>query len=150
MLLLQVQPSDTTAQTIKAASDTVGINGVWDSFIIPIAILFFFSLVKYVTGKVMKRSIWFDFASETAIDILTVFVSFIIGRYFMTTTSQDVLITSVGKILVIVVIAIILSLIRVWVNDFMKKSEPEIWKAGGLLVLEYVLSVFCIVMIFKF
>lgn len=150
MLLLQAQPSDSTVQTIKAVSDAVGVNGVWDSFIIPIAILLFFSLVKYVTGKVMQKNIWFDFASETAIDILTVFVSFIIGRFFMTTTSQDVLITSAGKIFIVVVIAIFLSLIRVWVNEFMKKSEPEIWKAGGLLALEYVLSVLCIVMIFKF
>lgn len=149
MLLLQAQSSSTTAQTIKLVSDTAEVVGVWDSFVIPIAIVLYFSLNKYVTGKVIKKSVWFDFASETAIDILAVFVAFIIGRFFLTTTSQYVLILNAGKIFIIAVLSIILSLIRVRVNSMMLKSDPSFWKAGGLLILEYVLCIGCIIMIFK-
>lgn len=150
MLLLQVQPPDTAGHALKAVSDAAETIGVWDSIIIPIAILLFFSLVKYVSGRIANRSIWFDFAAEVAIDILTVFVAFIIGRYFMSSTAQDILITSTGKIAVIVLVAIILSLLRAGVNDAMLKSDPKFFKAGGLLLLEYILSVSCIIMIFKF
>lgn len=150
MLLLQAQPTDTTSQALKVVSDVAESSGIWDSFVIPIAILVFFSLIKYVSGRLMNKIRWFDFAAETAIDLLTVLVAFIIGRYFLTTTSQDVLISSTGKIFIIGVVGIILSLIRVGVNNCMLKSEPALYKAGGLLVLEYSLSVFCIVMIFKF
>ena len=150
LLLQQVQLNDTTSQALKDATDVVKVSGIWDSIIIPVAILLFFSLVKYVSGRLMKKSIWFDFAAETAIDILTVFVAFIIGRFFLTTTASDVLISSMGKIAIIVVVAIILSLCRVGVNDYMCRSEPAFLKAGGLIFLEYVLSVCCIIMIFKF
>jgi hypothetical protein len=150
MLLLQVQQPDTTGYAIKAVSDATETVGVWDSIIIPIAILLFFSLVKYVSGRIANRSLWFDFAAEVAIDILTVFVAFIIGRYFLSSTPQNILITSMGKIVVIVVMAIILSLIRGGVNDAMLKSDPKLFKVGGLLLLEYILSVSCIIMIFKF
>ena len=150
MLLLQVQPIDTTSQALKAVSDVADSSGMWDSFLIPIAILVFFSLIKYVSGRLMNKSLWFDFLAETAIDILTVFVAFIIGRYYLTTTSQDVLISSTGKIAVIGVVAIILSLIRRGVNNCMFRSKPALLKAGGLLFLEYLLSVCCIIMIFKF
>lgn len=150
MMLLQVQPSDTTRQVIKAVSDAPETIGVWDSFIIPVAILLFFSLVKYGYGRVMNNSIWFDFAAEVAIDILTVFVAFIIGRYFLSSTDQTILITNMGKIVIIVIVAILLSLMRVGVNNAMRKSEPKLLKAGGLLCLEYILSVGCIIMIFKF
>lgn len=150
MLLLQAQPTDTTSQAMKAVSDIAESSGMWDSLVIPIAILVFFSLIKYVSGRLMNKSIWFDFAAETAIDILTVFVAFIIGRYFLTTTSQDVLISSTGKIAIIGVVAIILSLIRVGVNNYMLRSKPALLKAGGLLFLEYFLSVSSIIMIFKF
>ena len=150
MLLLQAQPTDTTSQAMKAVSDIAESSGMWDSLVIPIAILVFFSLIKYVSGRIMNKNIWFDFAAETAIDILTVFVAFIIGRYFLTTTSQDVLISSTGKIAIIGVVAIILSLIRVGVNNYMLRSKPALLKAGGLLFLEYFLSVSSIIMIFKF
>lgn len=148
MLLLQVQSSDTTQHAIKAVSDAAETIGIWDSIIIPIAILLFFSLVKYVSGQISNRSLWFDFAAEAAIDILTVFVAFIIGRYFLSSTAQTVLIISTGKIAIIAVVAIILSLIRVGVNKAMLKSDPQYVKAGGLLILEYILSVSCITMIF--
>ena len=150
MLLLQAQSTDTTTQVLKAVSDVAESSGMWDSLVIPIAILVFFSLIKYVSGRIMNKNIWFDFAAETAIDILTVFVAFIIGRYFLTTTSQDVLISSMGKIAIISVVAIILSLIRVEVNGYMFRSKPPLLKVGGLLFFEYCLSVFCIIMIFKF
>lgn len=150
MLLLQAQPTGTTSQFLKVVSEMSKSSGMWDSLVIPIAILVFFSLIKYVSGRIMNTHIWFDFAAETAIDILTVFVAFIIGRYFLTTTSQDVLISSTGKIAIIGVVAIILSLIRVGVNGYMLRSKPALLKAGGLLFLEYFLSVCCIIMIFKF
>lgn len=150
MLLLQEQSPVATGQAIKDVSDAAGTIGVWDSIIIPCAILLFFSLVKYFSGRIVNRNIWFDFFAEVAIDILTVFVAFIIGRHFMSSTTQNILITSTGKIAVIVVVAIILSLIRVGVNDAMLKSEPKLFKAGGLLILEYILSVSSIIMIFKF
>jgi len=150
MLLLQAQPTDATSQALKAVSDVAESSGMWDSLVIPIAILVFFSLIKYVSGRKMNNIIWFDFAAEAAIDILAVFVAFIIGRYFLTTTSQDVLISSSGKIAIMGVVAIILSLIRVGVNGYMLRSKPALLNAGGLLVLEYCLSVFCIIMIVKF
>jgi hypothetical protein len=150
MLFLQVNPSDTTRQAIKAVSDATQTIGVWDSIIIPVAILLFFSLIKYFTGRIAKNRIWFDFAAEAAIDILSVFVTFIIGRNFMSSTSSALLISSTGKIAIIAVVAIILSLIRVGVNKAMLKSNPELVKAGGLLLLEYSLSVSCVIMIFKF
>ncbi len=147
---MQAQPTDTTSQALKVVSDVTESSGMWDSLVIPVAILVFFSLIKYVSGRLMNKSIWFDFAAETAIDILTVFVAFIIGRYFLITTSQDVLISSTGKIAIIGVVAIILSLIRVGVNNYMLRSKPALLKAGGLLFLEYFLSVSCLIMIFKF
>ena len=150
MLLLQTQPTDSTSQVLKVVSEVAESSGMWDSLVIPIAILVFFSLIKYVSGRIINTHIWFDFAAETAIDILTVFVAFIIGRYFLTTTSQDVLISSMGKIAIISVVAIILSLIRVKVNGYMFRSKPPLLKVGGLLFFEYCLSVFCIIMIFKF
>lgn len=150
MILLQVPESDTTTQTLRVVSNVIEETGIWDSIVIPVAILLFFSLVKYVSGRMMKRDIWLDFAAETAIDILTVFVAFIIGRYFLTSTSQDVLISSAGKIFIIAVVAILLSLMRVWINGIMLNSKPKLCKAGFLLCLEYVLSVSCIIMIFKF
>lgn len=150
MSLLYVQPSDTIRQTIKAVSDVAETIGVWDSIITPVAILLFFSLVKYGYGRIMKKSTWFDFAAEMAIDILAVFVAFMIGRNFLSSTAPVILITSTGKMAIIVAVVLILSLIRGSVNNAMQKSEPKFIKAGGLLLLEYCLSVGCIIMIFIF
>lgn len=150
MLLLQIQPSDTISRSIKAISDTSEMAGIWDSFIIPLAILFFFSLIKYVTGTAFKTVVWFDFMAEMAIDVLSIFVAFVVGRYFLLSSSSDVLISNTGKIFVIVVVAIILSLFRVIVHNCMLKSKPNYWGAGAMLFLEYLFSVICIIMIFKF
>lgn len=153
MLLLQVQPPDSTGHFISKmveVSETTAINPeLWDSFIIPLSLLIFFSLIKYGQGVALKEIKWYDFAAEMAIDLLSIFGAYIVGRYLLVTSSSIVLLSSVGKVVILMFLAVVISLLRRLVHIFMDKSHPQYWGTGGILLLEYAIDVFCIILIFK-
>ena len=92
-----------TVDTLQAviavtdASKTVAMNSdIWGSIIVPFALLLFFSLAKYVVGVGIKDIRWIDFFAEIAIDMLSIFGAFIIGRYVILSSTSLVLISCMG------------------------------------------------------
>ena len=149
-----MQPSVDTTALVGAAADVSEVavknSEFWSSIVIPFALLLFFSLAKYVIGVGIKEIRWVDLFAEIAIDVLSIFGAFIIGRYFLTTSTQQVLMSCTGKLAVLIVMAFIVSLLRKGIHSLMSKSEPSYAGIGGLLLLEYALDIFCIIMIFIF
>lgn len=152
MVLLQ-NVNDGLAKAKDAVTMIVNSSGMnvelWGSIAMPIIILVFCSLAKYTIGVGLKEIKWFDLFAEMAIDVLTIFGTFVIGRYFLLTSSQSVLMSSSGKIGIMAVAIVIVAVFRRFANQFLLRSKPSYCGAGIMLFLEYLFDVLCIVLIFK-
>ena len=152
MVLLQMQVQDSVAQVADTLSNMYGLSVVdsmiWDSIVIPVALLVLVSLIKYTIGVDVKGIKWIDFFAEMSVDLLTVFGAFIIGRYFVLASSSFTLLLSIGKVLIIVCAIFFNSLLRRSMSQLIMQSKLSYFKIGYKLFLEYLIAICCLALIF--
>lgn len=123
-------------------------NGMWNTLCLPIAFLLFCASLKYFVGVKINEIEWVDFFAELAIDLLAVLASFIIGRYIVESSTNNVLIGCFAKLAWIAVFMVVLSLIRRKVNHLLQRSELQYFAIGFAVLLEYAFVVVCLFLIF--
>lgn len=164
MTVLQTSVIDSLSVSQTSVTDSLSLFGVdlsaligssemnaelLGAIVMPFIILLFCSLAKNVVAVGFKDIKWFDFFAEMAIDLLTIFGTFVIGRYFLITSSQAVLMSSSEKVGIIAIAILIVSVCRRAAHHLMQKSKPSYVGAGSMLFLEFLFDVLCFIVVLK-
>lgn len=153
MLLLQLTSDtasnvvDSVANTISATSQAAKIFSMLDVLIMPLILLCIFSAMKNLVAIGADKIDAIDFFAEFAIDLLSIFASFIIGRYFLENNTSSVLLTAVKVVGFMLVCVIVLCFFRRKIMDLRGTSGDNKKGVGKWLFGEYVLDIVCLFLI---
>lgn len=137
MILLQV--------TAVNAANSTG-NALLGAMLMPLIILAIFSSVKYIVAVGVDKIDYCDFFAEMAIDLLSIFSSFIVGRFIIETNSQDGLISAFKILALMAFCAIALCVVRRKVMSLRAASDVDMKIVGWLLASEYLVDTVCLIL----
>lgn len=141
-----------TEEAIDVAQEVTG--NIWGSLLVamvmPLLILLLFSYLKNTVAVSETEINKYEFLAEMAIDMLSIFVSFIIGRYILISSTPQVLIKAFIAILVMSVCVVALCHMRRIVLKRCGSSNGDLRNANILVFLEYVIDCGCLVLISLF
>lgn len=138
---------DSVANTLSATTQAAKIFSMLDVLIMPLILLCIFSAMKNLVAIGTDKIDAIDFFAELAIDLLSIFASFIIGRYFLENNTSSVLLTAVKVVGFMLVCVIALCFFRRKIMDLRGTSGDNKKGVGKWLVGEYVLDVICLFLI---
>lgn len=139
------------ANRIVSLFSTVFTHEGLSALILPIVLLVLFTSVKYIVGVALSDIDWLDFLAEMAIDLLSIFSAFIIGRYVVKASGSELLINAFTMLFVMAVFAFILCLIRRRIKANYGRSDLSFFrKTGWLIFCEYVVDLACLISIVTF
>ncbi len=116
--------------------------------LMPLLILAIFSIVKYTVGVGIDNIDWIDFFAEMAIDMLSVFSSFIIGRIILETSPSGLLIGAFKILGFMALGVIVLCLLRRLVKKERNTSNVRMGRIRWYIVFEYGIDIICLMLMF--
>ena len=137
MILLQ-------AAAVNAASSTE--YAILCAMFMPFLLLVIFSMGKYIVAVGVDKIDYYDFFAEMAIDLLSIFSSFIIGRFIIKTNTQAGLITAFNILAFMALCAIILCVVRRKVMSMRAISNVNMKNVGLVVASEYLVDVTCLIL----
>lgn len=140
----------TNAAKAAAGETSSECMELFGSLLMPFVLLIVFSLIKGLVGVKVDEVDWYDFFAELAIDLLSIFSSFIIGRYILENSSSGILIGSFELIGIFAIGVLILSFVRRLVNKLCLTSNANMSCVKCLVMAEYGVDLFCLCIIFLF
>lgn len=121
------------------------------ALLMPLLLLLIFTSIKYLVAVGIDRIDFVDFFAEMAIDLLSIFSSFIIGRYFLESNTTVGLLTACKVLLFISVCVIFVCYIRRKVMSLRETSKKDVYKKiRSLIIGEYILDIVSLVLIVIF
>ena len=156
MLLLQLlqHTGDIATKTVDSIAYSLGavpqaskLFSMLDVLIMPLILLCIFSAMKNLIAIGTDKIDAIDFFAELAVDLLSIFASFIIGRYFLENNTSSVLLSAVKVVGFMFVCVIALCFFRRKIMDLRKTSGDNKKGVGKWLIGEYLLDVVCLVLI---
>lgn len=149
MILLQIQ-ADTTARAIQAASDVVshstdsGVFVILSAMLMPLIALAVFSSAKALICVGIDDIDPYDFFAELAIDLLSIFSTFIIGRYILETNPSDILITSFKIIGGMAVGLVFLCFLRRMISKMRSAKDVSMNTVRWIIASEFGIDTVCL------
>ena len=137
MILLQ----DTAANAATPAE-----YALLGAMLMPLILLVIFSSVKYIAAVGVDKIDYYDFFAEMAIDLLSIFSSFIIGRFIIETNTQAGLITAFKILALMTFCAIVLCVVRRKVMAMRATSGVKMRTVGWIVASEYLVDTVCLVL----
>lgn len=137
MILLQA----TTANAV-----TPNEYALLSAMLMPLILLAVFSSVKYIVAVGVDKIDYYDFFAEMAIDFLSIFSSFIIGRFVIETNTQEGLITAFKIIALMALCAIALCVVRRKVMAMRAISDVDMKNVGLIVASEYLVDTVCLIL----
>lgn len=156
MIFLQVQGDAAmqASQTAATAAAETGQYGAWvmlSAMTMPLLTLAIFSSAKALICVGVDKIDVYDFFAEMAIDFLSIFSSFIIGRFILETNSSSGLITSFKIIGMMVFFVLVLCFIRRKVAHSRQTQDVSMKTVKWMIVGEYGIDTICLFfMMFSF
>lgn len=141
MILLQ-------ATVANAASTTESV--ILGAMLMPLIFLVIFSTVKCLVAVGVEKIDYYDFFAEMAIDFLSIFSSFIIGRFVIETNTQNILITAFEILAFMAFCTIVLCAVRRKVMSMRAQSDVNMKIVGWMIALEYFIDLVCLILMAKF
>ena len=141
MILLQVAAENASSTTECA---------LLGAMLMPFILLVIVSSVKYIAAVGVDEIDYCDFFAEMAIDLLSIFSSFIIGRYIIETNTQAGLITAFKIIALMALFAIALCVFRRKVISMRSASSVSMKRVVWMVTFEYFVDIICLILIVKF
>lgn len=153
MILLQVVANGATKAVAETVGDVVQATSpettvLLSAILMPFLVLTIFSLVKYTTGVGIENVDWIDFFAEMAIDLLSIFSSFIIGRFILETSSSGLLIGAFKVIGLMALGVLIACVLRRYVSKERASSNVRIGRISLYIVAEYGIDAICLILVF--
>lgn len=151
MILLQVAADSVINGIPQIAGDAVPssspeIIAYLSVMLMPLIVLAIFSIVKYTVGVGIDNIDWVDLFAEMAIDLLSIFSSFVIGRYILETSSSSLLIGSFKVIGAMALGVILLCILRRCVIKERSTSTVRMSRVRLYIVTEYSIDIFCLIL----
>jgi hypothetical protein len=153
MLLLQLT-GDTVVYSVNSVADSLSVVtyagkllSMIDILLLPLIILCLFSAMKNLIAVGADKIDAIDFFAELAIDLLSVFSSFIIGRYFLENNTSSTLLTAFKIVGFMAVCVIALCFFRRKIMDLRGNSNHTKKGIAFWLVGEYSIDVVCLILI---
>ncbi len=141
MILLQVA-TENASSTIECA--------MLGAMLMPLILLVIVSSVKYIAAVGIDEIDYCDFFAEMAIDLLSIFSSFIIGRYIIETNTQAGLITAFKIIALMALCVIALCVFRRKVMSMRSASVVNMKRVVWIVAFEYFIDTICLILMIKF
>lgn len=135
MILLQVVTENASSTTECA---------LLGAMLMPLILLVIVSSIKYIAAVGVNEIDYCDFFAEMAIDLLSIFSSFIIGRYIIETNTQAGLITAFKIIALMALCVIALCVFRRKVMSMRSASEVNMKRVGRIVAFEYLIDFICL------
>lgn len=118
------------------------------AILLPTLLLLLFSIIKYFIAVAASEIDWHDFFSEMAIDLLSIFSAFIIGRYVVVGSSSETLIMALIMFFLLMISALILSYLRRKMKSLLSRSsDASLCRVLSIIIGEYVVDIVCLVLI---
>lgn len=133
-------------QAIAANAATSGEYALLSAMLMPLILLAVFSSVKYIVAVGVDNIDYYDFFAEMAIDFLSIFSSFVIGRFVIETNTQDGLITAFKIIALMAFCAIALCVVRRKVMAMRATSGVNMKVVGWIVASEYLVDTVCLIL----
>lgn len=133
-------------QATAANAATLIEYALLSAMLMPIILLAIFSSIKYIVAVGVDKIDYCDFFAEMAIDFLSIFSSFIIGRFVIETNTQKGLIVAFIILALMAFCAIILCVVRRKVMELRATSEVNMKAVGWVVASEYLLDIVCLVL----
>lgn len=148
MIFLQVQGDSAlqAAQTAVSAATEASQYGAWvmlSALTMPLLALAIFSSAKALICVGIDKIDVYDFFAEMAIDFLSIFSSFIIGRFILETNSSGVLISSFKIIGLMVLFVLVLCFIRRKVAHCRQTNDVSMNTVKWMIAGEYGIDFIC-------
>lgn len=138
--------TEVTGEAGQASSpDSLAFLG---AMLMPLIVLAIFAIVKYTVGVGIDKVDWIDLFAEMAIDLLSIFSSFIIGRYILETSSSSLLIGAFKVIGLMALGVLFLCLLRRFVARERATSIARLGKIRWYIAAEYGIDILCLVLMF--
>lgn len=137
MILLQVATENASSTTECA---------LLGAMLMPLILLVVVSSVKYIAAVGVDEIDYCDFFAEMAIDLLSIFSSFIIGRYIIETNTQAGLITAFKIIALMALCIIALCVFRRKVMSMRATSVVTMKRVGWIIAVEYIVDFICLIL----
>lgn len=153
MLFLQIIANSAVQTINEVGRETVQTSTpeslvLLSAMLMPFIILVVFTIVKYTVGVEIDKIDWIDHLAEMAIDLLSVFSSFIIGRFILETSSSSLLISSFKVIGLMSIGALFLCVLRRFVDKERNTSTVRISRIRWYIAAEYVIDALCLILMF--
>lgn len=153
MILLQVAADSVIRGTTQIAGDAVSLSSheimvLLSAMLMPLIVLAIFSIAKYTIGVGIDKIDWIDLFAEMAIDLLSIFSSFIIGRYILETSTSSLLIGSFKVIGAMALGVIILCILRRCIIKERFTSTVRMNRIKYYIVAEYSIDAICLILMF--
>ena len=152
MIILQAA-TDSAAKAITSAVDAAQAPSsealvLLSAILMPLLVLSIFSILKYTVGVGIEKIDWINLFAEMAIDLLSIFSSFIIGRFILETSSTGLLIGAFKIIGFMALGVLVLCILRRFVERERSTSTARIGRIRWYIVAEYGIDVLCLFLMF--
>lgn len=153
MFLLQVAADNAAKVFTEGAGESSPATSsealiLLSAMLMPFIVLTIFSVVKYTVGVGIDKVDWIDLLAEMAIDLLSIFSSFIIGRFILETSSSSVLINAFKVIGLMALGVLVLCVLRRFVGKERSTSTVKINRIRLYIAAEYVIDALCLILMF--
>lgn len=152
MIFLQIIVNSAANDTVSTVTNVASSNGVLlmlEALILPLIVLAVFALVKYFVAVGVDEIDFIDLFAEMAIDLLSIFSSFIIGRFLLETNTQSQFLTACKIIGGMAFCAILLCFFRRKVHS-LRNTNYSGNKIRNLILGEYFVDIVCLLLIVIF
>lgn len=144
---------DSIAQTIGRVNNVlinrpdITTQDITDALLLPFLLLVIFSLVKYFVGVNVHDFDKYGYFTEMPIDVLYIYVSFLIGRFIIVGNLPDVIKKALFILAIIVICYLLTCILRQRVLSCLGTSSFSLWKVIITIVLEFVIAISCLFLI---
>ena len=123
---------------------------VLGTMLMPLLLLIIISSIKSLVAVGIDKIDYVDFFAEMAIDLLSIFSSFIIGRYCLESNTTTGLLTAFRILLFISICVIVLCCIRRKVMSLRESSKGVFKNIRRWIICEYILDIVSLFLIVIF
>lgn len=151
LLHLSADTAMNAADSVSNALDAVAFGQkvvpMLDMMLLPLIILCLFSSMKNLVAVGAENIDPIDFFAELAVDLLSIFSSFIIGRYFLESSSSSTLLAAFKVVGIMAVFVIVLCYIRRKIMGMRGTSQYTGKGVALWIVGEYALDIISLILI---
>lgn len=139
--------ADSVSNALGAVACKQKLVSMLDMLLLPLILLCLFSAMKNLVAVGEEKIDAIDFFAELAVDLLSIFSSFIIGRYFLESNPSSILLSAVKVVGFMAMCVIVLCYIRRKIMGMRGTSQYTGKGVAWWIAGEYALDIISLILI---